>query len=67
MKELLQNAGQALGSVKGWYYSLEQALNGWPDYLLSLAMIISGIVVILTGLFAPRWLKLVMLAWIIFP
>lgn len=49
------------------YHSFEQSLNGWPDLALTLVLILAGIVCILIGLGAPRWLKLLVLAWVLFP
>ena len=51
----------------GLYHSFEQSLNGWPDFALTLLLILAGVFCILVGLGAPRWLKLVVLAWVLFP
>ena len=56
---------RALAILRAWYQQLEQALNGWPDYLLS--MVATGIVAIVVGIIGPRWLKLMMLTWMWFP
>jgi hypothetical protein len=56
-----------LAILRTWYQQLEQALNGWPDYLLSLSMVATGIVAIVVGTIGPRWLKLMMLTWMWFP
>jgi hypothetical protein len=53
--------------VKALFRHFEQMLSGWPDAILSVALIGSGIVVILIGLFAPRTVKLLVLAWVWFP
>jgi hypothetical protein len=53
--------------VKTLFQNFEQFLSGWPDAILSVSLIASGIVVILFGLFAPRAVKLLVLAWIWFP
>jgi hypothetical protein len=53
--------------VKALFRSFEQSLSGWPDTVLSVSLVVSGIAVILVGLFAPRTIKLVVLAWIWFP
>ena len=53
--------------MKALFQSFEQILSGWPDAILSVALISSGIVVIGIGLFAPRAIKLLVLAWIWFP
>jgi len=50
-----------LAILRAWYQQLEQALNGWPDHLLSLSMVATGIVAIVIGIIGPRWLKLMML------
>jgi hypothetical protein len=39
-----------LAILRSWYQQLEQALNGWPDYLLSLSMVAAGIVAIVVGI-----------------
>ena len=49
------------------FRSFEQTLGGWPDTVLSVSLVVSGIAVILVGLFAPKTIKLVVLAWIWFP
>jgi hypothetical protein len=54
-------------SVKALFHSFEQSLSGWPDTVLSASLIVSGIAVIGVGLFAPKTVKLVVLAWIWFP
>jgi sugar phosphate permease len=53
--------------MRALFHSFEQSLSGWPDTILSISLIVSGIVVICVGLFAPRTIKLVVLAWIWFP
>jgi hypothetical protein len=53
--------------VKALFHNFEQMLNGWPDAVLSVSLIGSGIFVIGVGLFAPRAVKLLILAWIWFP
>jgi hypothetical protein len=53
--------------VKAIFESFEQMLSGWPDAILSVSLITSGLVVILIGLFAPRAVKILVLAWIWFP
>ena len=58
---------EALAILRAWYQQLEQALNGWPDYLLSLSMVATGIVAMVVGIIGPRWLKLMMLTWMWFP
>jgi hypothetical protein len=55
------------GVVKALFQSFEQSLGGWPDAVLSVSLVVSGIAVIGVGLFAPRSLKLLVLAWIWFP
>jgi predicted membrane-bound spermidine synthase len=54
-------------SMKALFRSFEQNLSGWPDTILSVALVTSGIAVILVGMFAPRTVKLLVLAWIWFP
>jgi len=53
--------------VRALFRSFEQSLSGWPDTVLSVSLVVSGIAVILVGLFAPKTIKLVVLAWIWFP
>ena len=53
--------------MKALFRSFEQSLSGWPDAVLSVCLVVSGIVIIGVGLFAPRTIKLVVLAWIWFP
>jgi hypothetical protein len=53
--------------VKDLFRSFEQSLGGWPDTVLSVSLVVSGIAVIAAGLFAPRTVKLIVLAWIWFP
>jgi hypothetical protein len=53
--------------MKALFRSFEQSLSGWPDTALSVSLVASGIAVIIVGLFAPRTIKLVVLAWIWFP
>jgi hypothetical protein len=53
--------------VRALFRSFEQSLSGWPDTILSISLVISGIVVIGVGLFAPRTIKLLVLAWVWFP
>jgi hypothetical protein len=53
--------------MKALFQSFERSLGGWPDTVLSVSLIASGIVVIGVGLFAPRTIKLIVLAWIWFP
>jgi len=53
--------------MKALFRSFEQSLSGWPDTILSVSLIASGIVIILVGLFAPRTIKLLVLAWVWFP
>lgn len=55
------------GHVRALFQSFEQLLNGWPDTILSVCLVASGIAVIGVGLFAPRVVKLLVLAWIWFP
>jgi hypothetical protein len=59
--------GRVRCGVKALFRTFEQSLSGWPDGILSVSLIASGIVVILVGLFAPRAIKLLVLAWIWFP
>jgi hypothetical protein len=54
-------------AVKEMFQHLEQMLSGWPDTILSASLVVSGIVVIGVGLFAPRTIKLLVLAWVWFP
>jgi hypothetical protein len=53
--------------VKALFRSFEQSLSGWPDIVLSVSLVVSGIAIIMVGIFAPRTIKLVVLAWIWFP
>jgi hypothetical protein len=53
--------------VRALFRGFEQSLSGWPDTILSVALVGSGIAVIFVGLFAPRAIKLLILAWIWFP
>jgi hypothetical protein len=53
--------------VKALFRSFEQSLSLWPDTVLSVSLVVSGVAVILVGLFAPSTIKLVVLAWIWFP
>jgi hypothetical protein len=53
--------------VKTLFRSFEQSLSGWPDTVLSVSLVISGVAVIFVGLFAPRTIKLFVLAWVWFP
>jgi hypothetical protein len=53
--------------VKALFRGFEQSLSGWPDSVLSVSLVASGIAVILVGLFAPKTIKVVVLAWIWFP
>jgi hypothetical protein len=53
--------------VKALFRSFEQSLSGWPDTIVSVCLVASGVAIILTGLFAPRTIKLLVLAWIWFP
>ena len=48
-------------SMKALFRSFEQNLSGWPDTILSVALVTSGIAVILVGMFAPRTVKLLIL------
>jgi hypothetical protein len=40
------------------FRTFEQSLSGWPDTILSVSLVASGIAVILVGLIAPRSVKL---------
>jgi hypothetical protein len=53
--------------MRALFRSFEQSLSGWPDTILSVSLIASGIAIIVVGLAAPRTLKLLILAWIWFP
>jgi hypothetical protein len=53
--------------VRAIFRSFEQSLGGWPDTVLSISLVASGIAVIVVGLFAPRTVKVIILAWIWFP
>ena len=53
--------------MKALFQSFERILSGWPDTLLSVSLVLSGIAVVLVGLFAPKSIKLLVLAWIWFP
>jgi hypothetical protein len=53
--------------MKALFHSFEQSLAGWPDTVLSVSLVASGTAVIGIGLFAPRTIKLLVLAWIWFP
>jgi hypothetical protein len=54
-------------SIRSLFVRFEGALAGWPDTILSVGLIASGIALILLGLFGPRWLKLFVAAWVWFP
>jgi hypothetical protein len=53
--------------VRALFRGFEQSLSGWPDTILSISLVVSGIVAIGVGLFAPRTIKLLVLAWVWFP
>jgi len=53
--------------MKVLFRSFEHSLSGWPDTILSVALVSSGIAIMLVGLFAPRAVKLLVLAWVWFP
>ena len=53
--------------MKALFRNFEQILSGWPDAILSVSLVASGVAVILVGLFAPRTIKLLVLAWVWFP
>jgi len=53
--------------IEGWFHRFEEALDGWPDTLLSSALIVTGIGACLLALFGPRSAKVVALAWMWFP
>lgn len=47
---------------------LENSLKGWPDQLLTVALVVVGVVLILVGLFSPsRLAKAGALAWVVVP
>jgi hypothetical protein len=52
--------------MKSLFHSFVQTLSGWPDTVLSVSLVVSGVAVILVGLFAPKTSKLVVPAWIWF-
>ena len=45
----------------------EAALKGWPDEVLSVALIATAIVLTLIALFGPSLLKAAALGWVLFP
>jgi hypothetical protein len=53
--------------MKALFQSFEQSLGGWPDAVLSVSLVVSGAAVVLVGLFAPRAIKILVLAWVWFP
>lgn len=53
--------------MRALFRSVEESLRGWPDNVLSVSLVTSGIVIIGVGLFAPRTIKLLVLAWVWFP
>jgi hypothetical protein len=50
--------------VKALFRGFEQILGGWPGTILSVPLIASGIVEMGVGLFAPKAVLLLVLAWI---
>jgi hypothetical protein len=54
-------------SVKALFRSFEESPSGWQDTVLSVSLVVSGVPVIIVGLFAPRTIKLVVPAWVWFP
>jgi hypothetical protein len=53
--------------LEGWFHRFEEALDGWPDTILSSALFLTGIGACLLALFGPRSAKVVALAWMWFP
>lgn len=46
---------------------LEARLQGWPDTLLTVALVGAGALLILAAFTAPTTLKAILLAWVVFP
>jgi CHASE2 domain-containing sensor protein len=53
--------------VIDFFRRIEAWLAGWPDTLLTLALLAVSSAGIAVALFAPRSAKALMLAWFIFP
>jgi hypothetical protein len=53
--------------VFDFFRKLEAALAGWPDTLLTVALLAVSGAGVAVALFAPRSAKALMLAWFIFP
>ena len=53
--------------MKQWFRQLESKLQGTPDTLLTVGMLVVAGVLIVTALTAPATLKAAALAWAVFP
>jgi hypothetical protein len=53
--------------LKALFYSFERTLSGLPDTIISVCLVVSGIAIVAAAAFAPRTIKLLLLAWIWFP
>lgn len=53
--------------MKQWFRQLESKLQGTPDSLLTVGLLVVAGVLIVTALTAPATLKAAALAWAVFP
>lgn len=53
--------------MKQWFRQIESRLQGTPDSLLTVGLLVVAGVLIVTALTAPATLKAAMLAWAVFP
>lgn len=49
------------------FHRFEASLDGWPNQILTIVIITVAILGIIAALFGPRWLKIVILAYWLFP
>jgi len=58
---------RVLAAMSELFNQFERGLATWADAALSVSLVVSGTAIILAGIFAPRALKALILAWIWFP
>lgn len=49
------------------FHRFEASLDGWPDHVLTIAIVAVAIAGIAAAFFGPRWLKIMILAYWLFP
>ena len=53
--------------IKRWFDNLEQAMEGWPDGLLTAFLLIAAAFLVLVALRGHALEKAIIAAWITFP